>query len=101
MDALGVALRAEDSGGREFKDPTEQRAGLRVLADALDNPEAVGLVAVLIHLDPEFLVGGGLERRAEVAEAFEDSCVLADVEVRTENPVPPEDREELFLCGRE
>src|SRR3989442_5792315 len=101
MDSLGVALRPEDSGGRELEDPTEQGAGLRVLTNAFDNPKAVGLVAVPVDLHPDFLFGGGLERRSEVAEAFEDPCVLADVEVRTEDPVPPEDRKELFLRGRE
>src|SRR5438034_355083 len=101
MDALGVALRGEDSGSRELEDPTEERAGLRVLADALDNPEAVGLVAVPVDLHPDFLLGGGLERRAEVAEALEDPRVPANVEVRTEDPVPTEDRKELFLRGRE
>src|SRR5436309_8271153 len=101
MDSLRVALRAEDSGGRELEDPTEQRAGLRVLADAFDNPKTVGLVAVPVDFHPDFFLGGGLERRAEVAEAFEDPRVLADIEVRTEDSVPPEDREELFLRGRE
>src|SRR5436309_239340 len=66
---------------RELEDPTEQRAGLRVLADAFDNPNAVGLVAVPVDLHPNFFLGGGLERRAEVAEAFEDPCLPADVEI--------------------
>src|SRR5206468_13092444 len=96
LDPLRVGLGAEDAGGRELEDPTEQRAGLRVLADAFDNPKTVGLVAVPVDFHPDVFLGGGLERRAEVAEAFEDPCVLADVEVRTADPVPPEDREELF-----
>src|SRR5437870_11887390 len=101
LDPLRVALGAEDAGGRELEDPTEQRAGLRVLADAFDNPNAVGLVSVPVDLHPDFFLGGGLERRAEVAEALEDPRVPANVEVRTDDPVPPEDREELFLRGCE
>ena len=62
MDALGVALRAEDSGGRQLEDPAEQRPGLRVLTDAFDNPKAVGLVSVPVDLHPDFFLGGGLER---------------------------------------
>jgi len=50
LDPLRVALGAKDAGGRELEDPTEQRAGLRVLADAFDNPNAVGLVAVPVNL---------------------------------------------------
>src|SRR5437762_6715855 len=68
LDPLRVALGAEDAGGRELEDPTEQRAGLRVLADAFDNPNAVGLVAVPVDLHPNFFLGGGLERRAERSE---------------------------------
>src|SRR5438552_17948931 len=101
LDPLRVGLGAEDAGGRELEDPTEQRAGLRVLADAFDNPNAVGLVAVPVDLHPNFFLGGGLERRAEVAEAFEDPCLPADVEIRTDDPVPTEDRKELFFRGRE
>src|SRR5436309_8499015 len=99
--SLGIALRAEDASGRELEHLTEQRAGLRVLADAFDNTKAVGLVAVPVDFHPNFFLGGRLERRAEVAEAFEDPRVLADVEVRTKDPVPPEDRKELPLRGGE
>ena len=81
MDSLGIALREEDASGRELEHLTEQRAGLRVLGDAFDHPKAVGLVAVPVDLHPNFFSGGGLERRAEVAEALEDPCLPADVEI--------------------
>jgi hypothetical protein len=54
-----------------LEDPTEQRAGFRVLADAFDHPKAVGLVAVPVDLHPHFLIRGSLENRAEVADALE------------------------------
>ena len=47
MDPLGIALLAEDASGRELEHLTEQRASLRVLADAFDNPKAVPLIRVL------------------------------------------------------
>src|SRR5207249_3142041 len=98
---LGIALRVEDARGRELEDPTEQRAGFRVLADAFDHPEAVGLVSVPVDLYPHFLIRGSLENRAEVAEALENPRVPACVEIRPEDAVPPEDRQELFLRCRE
>src|SRR5438876_9669263 len=88
LDPLRVALGAEDAVGRELEDPTEQRAGLRVLADAFDNPNAVGLVAVPVHLHPNCFLGGGLERPAAVAQAIEDPCLPAAVEILTDDPVP-------------
>jgi hypothetical protein len=101
FDSLGIALRVEDARGRELEDPTEQRAGFRVLADAFDYPKAVALVAVPVDLHPHSLIRGRLENRAEVAETLENPRVPVYIEVRPEDAVPPEDRKELFLRCRE
>src|SRR5207245_10284843 len=99
LDPLRVGLGAEDAGGRELEDPTEQRAGLRVLADAFDNPQAVGLVAVPGDLHPHFFLGGGLERRAALADASEDPCLPAGGGIRSDYPVATGDLKALTVLA--